>query len=53
MYYNCLIFQARMADFKKSKRLEQRKRKAVQNINETNQEVALAMGFGGFRTSKK
>lgn len=44
-------FKARMADYKKSKRLEQKKRKNPEV--QVDEEVAAAMGFGGFGTSKK
>lgn len=44
-----------MADYKRAKRQEQRKRKrGVENEPlEEDDEVAAAMGFGGFGSSKK
>lgn len=41
-----------MADYKKSKRLA-KKRKHLVEEEQVDEEVASAMGFGGFRTSKK
>uniref|UniRef100_A0A0R3RZJ0 Matrin-type domain-containing protein n=1 Tax=Elaeophora elaphi TaxID=1147741 RepID=A0A0R3RZJ0_9BILA len=43
--------EARMADYKKSKRLEQKKRKYPEV--QVDEEIAAAMGFGGFGTTKK
>ncbi|VDN25282.1 unnamed protein product [Gongylonema pulchrum] len=45
--------EARMADYKKTKRLEQRKKKQPEAEVQLDEEVAAAMGFGGFATSKK
>lgn len=40
-----------MADYKKSKRLEQKKRKYPEV--QVDEEIAAAMGFGGFGSTKK
>uniref|UniRef100_A0A0N5AKS5 Matrin-type domain-containing protein n=1 Tax=Syphacia muris TaxID=451379 RepID=A0A0N5AKS5_9BILA len=46
--------EARMADYKKQKRLEQRKRKRAANPEmQEDEEVAAMMGFGGFGSTKK
>lgn len=43
-----------MADYKKQKRLEQRKRKRAANPEmQEDEEVAAMMGFGGFGSTKK
>ncbi|MFH4982013.1 hypothetical protein AB6A40_008722 [Gnathostoma spinigerum] len=46
--------EAKMADYKRAKRQEQRKRKRVPEPEiQQDDEVAAAMGFGGFASSKK
>lgn len=45
--------EARMADYKKAKRLEQKKRKYPEFEVQVDDAVAAVMGFGGFSTSKK
>ncbi|VDK63887.1 unnamed protein product [Anisakis simplex] len=46
--------EARMADYKRAKRQEQRKRKRGPEVEvQEDDEVAAMMGFGGFGTTKK
>lgn len=42
-----------MADYKRQKRIEQRKRKRASDPEVQDDEVAAMMGFGGFGSSKK
>lgn len=51
LFYEILNFETRMADYKKSKRLEQKKRRYPEV--QIDEEIAAAMGFGGFGTTKK
>lgn len=42
-----------MAEYKKQKKMEQKKRKLAEMEEGTDSDIAAVMGFGGFSTSKK